>query len=158
MITKRIGFHSVLLPSFIAWVGKQVLLQYLDIEARKLHIFLITFSSLSSCFRTTLKRQIWIDYGNYNSWLPFMRNADDVVVCAHATESIATQRTRLMESLIKSVTFLFWVNQQNIWIDKLLFHAVRNNDRVITFKFPWSHFGHFLQPMTTFWGTVYTVK
>ena len=49
MITDRIGFYSVKLPSFIAWVGKRVLPQYLDIEARKLRFVWITFSSLSSC-------------------------------------------------------------------------------------------------------------
>ena len=49
MITDRIGFYSVQLPSFIAWVGKRVLPQYLDIEARKLYFVWITFSSLSSC-------------------------------------------------------------------------------------------------------------
>ena len=82
MITDRIGFYSVQLPSFIAWVGKRVLPQYLDIEARKLHFVWITFSSLSSCnfdiwkgnfscFRTALKRKIWL-YNN--SWFPFVRN------------------------------------------------------------------------------------
>ena len=34
-----------------------------------------------------------------------MRNPEDVVVYAHATESLATQRTGLVKSLIKSVTF-----------------------------------------------------
>ena len=33
-----------------------------------------------------------------------------------------------------------------------------DNDRMNTFNFPWSDFRHFLQLMTTFWGTVYTVK
>ena len=40
----------------------------------------------------------------------------------------------------------------------LLLYAVFNDDRMNTFNFPWSHFRHFLQLMTTFWGKVYTVK
>ena len=82
MITDRIGLYLVPLPLFTAWVGKRVLLQYLDIDARKLHFVWITFSPAVpsttkgdfSSFRTTLKRQIWFDYGNHNSWLPFTRN------------------------------------------------------------------------------------
>ena len=53
-------------------------------------------------------------------------NAEDVVVCAHATESITTQRTGLRESLNKSVKFLLWVDKKNICIKKLgffLFYA-----------------------------------
>ena len=80
-----------------------------------------------ACFRTILKRQIWPDYGNPNSWLPPMRNVEDVVVYVHATESIATQRTGVMESLFKRVTFLLWIDQPNMLINKLcflLFYAV----------------------------------
>ena len=84
---------------------------------------------------------------------PPRRNAEDVVVYVHATESIATQRTGLMESLFKRVTFLLCIDQPNMLINKLrflLFYAVFNNDRMNTFNFPRSHFRHFLQLMTTF--------
>ena len=114
-----------------------------------------------ACFRTIVKRQIWPDCRNRNSWLPSMRNAEDIVVYVHATESIATQWTGLIESLFKIVTFLLCIDQPDMLINKLcflLFYAVCDKDRMNTFNFPWSHFRHFLQLMTTFWGKVYTVK